>query len=715
MTMMTATAVETPRDSRPWDLFRAVKVRAALRPPERLSPSAWAEKHIVLPRGESARPGRLSHENAPYLASMMDIINMPGVVEATVMKASQIGVSAMCRWLMGYWAATDPDPMGLALPDREKGEKIVENRIVPLFRATPALAMLGTGRAHDLKKQQLKLNNGFILHLMWSGSASALASDPMRRVINDEVDKFQQWAGREAHATDLTRARLTTYEDRRLQLNVSTPTNREGMICVLFEAADHQLYFMMPCPHCGTCQRWVFAQLKWLNRKDLGLEPEADTKTWATAVRHTPASVWYECADCGHHITDAERKRAIQRGRWGEADEHALPRGIEDAKTQTRWPRGTKLGFHVSRFACTWMTLTDITCDGIEASGSLSAMFYYRTNVLGEVFEQLADKTDVSMLRARCAPPEADLPEGQLPPWTHVLIASIDTQKDHFWLVVRAFGPGMLSQRIYHGRIPGGGGNFEELDRWLAHPWPFADASMPPMSVAGGGGIAVIDSGGTRAIALPGEDQEAVDADATRVSRTQEVYAWALQRQAFVRAVKGDAHPRPGIFQRRGDGVFVFMDKTAKVDLWLLDVHHYQTELQDLMQRTSSSGVTDSGSAAVDEKTGELIERPLWRLNFRDDAEYNRHMSNLTKVTLIEAGRRETLWRPIGAGARVDYRACEGYALAAAYMVGVHLLPGLDQYMQQRKAEIARGQYERQHPRKGLMTPDGRPFLATRR
>ena len=40
--------------------------RAAWRPAERLSPSTWAERHWVLSRTQSARPGRWSNAQSPY-------------------------------------------------------------------------------------------------------------------------------------------------------------------------------------------------------------------------------------------------------------------------------------------------------------------------------------------------------------------------------------------------------------------------------------------------------------------------------------------------------------------------------------------------------------------------------------------------------------------------------------------------------------------------
>ena len=82
-----------------------------------------------------------------------------------------------------------------------------------------------------------------------------LKKEPYYRTVADEVDKFEQWAGREAGPVELVWKRLRSYEDRKLQLNISTPTTRFGKIFQLFEGSDYQLFFMVPCPHCKKRQR----------------------------------------------------------------------------------------------------------------------------------------------------------------------------------------------------------------------------------------------------------------------------------------------------------------------------------------------------------------------------------------------------------------------------------------------------------------------------
>ena len=283
--------------------------RSAWKPQERMRPSAWAERHRVLSRMQSARPGKWKNAQAPYLAGLMDLCARRGVEEITIVKAAQMGVSEALRNVVGCYAHQEPDPILLVLPDEQTGRKIVAQRIVPLLRTTPCLAELFTSASRDIQLRHVSLANGFTLRLGWSGSPASLASDPCRVVINDEVDKFQPWSGRESDPISLGYARTQTYEGRRLIVNVSTPTTADGLITRRFEAASTKLRFHVPCPHCDTYQPLAFSNIKWAKFDQGDAAEEA-------AMIETEKAAWYECVSCRQRIDEPQRIAMIRGGRW---------------------------------------------------------------------------------------------------------------------------------------------------------------------------------------------------------------------------------------------------------------------------------------------------------------------------------------------------------------------------------------------------------------
>lgn len=641
----------------------------------------WAERNRVLTH-TSNRVGPFRWSATPHTRAIVKIANTPGVAQLNIMKSSQGGGSESLRSLIGYWAAHAPDPTALALPNRTKGEQIFDNNIKPLFRDTPSLAALMTGRAHDITNDEIKLANGFRLALAWAGSSASAKSDPFRRVINDEVEEFEAFTGN-AHMVDLMRMRLRTYGDRAVEVNISTPGSPMGKMAQLFEGSDYKLYFLVECPGCRSRIRLIWPQLKFRH-----YEPKEPTnRAWAARILREDAA-WYECQVCGHCIDERTKRRIVQDGWYGTVDENGVSDGvIVDAESIEEWPRRTKLSLHFSALYYLWTRFSDIAAEFIDAQGDLSKTIIFHTDTLGEPFQQRIAATDNSVFSRKSQ--EARLPEGIVPWWAAVLIAVIDTQAAGMnWMVIRAWGPGMRSQRIFHGEVPDA-----ELDRWCwGNPWRVENDLFPPMIC----GLVLRDSGGGR--------EEGMTA-----SRTMEVYRWCLERSAHVRAIKGDNKPRPGLFIRRGQGWLRTGDRVKRGDpvpLWLLDVHHFQDELADMISRELASTSED----------GETISEDAWSLNQRDDPIYNAHMAALIKTAVREGSNLAEKWAPFQQGARHDLRDCEGYQVAAAYMANVHLLPDLETFRQMKINEFkqsSRSTEAREDDRQhivGITTPDGRPF-----
>jgi len=646
-------------------VFNAAE-RRAWAPPPRLKPSEWAEQFRVLQPGQSNQPGPWRNSAAPYLAGFMDLAGAVNVNQLNVMKGGQEGFSEACRNLLAMWAHIDPDPCGLTLPDKEKGHNIVNNRIIPMFETTACLRSLFTKKACDIRQGQIKLLNGFLMHLMWARSPSSTSSDPMRRVINDEVDKagFSAWGGGEPAAVSRTWKRLRTYGDRKLQINLSTPTNQSGVIYNLFVNSSVQLYWMVACPICRHRQRLSFRQLRWKK-----LDAKADLAKQAATIMAENA-VWYECSDCGGAITSDMKKAMIRGGYYGTVDGR-----ITHAEDIAEWPRGTTIGIHVGALNCLWEEWSDMVSEFILATNDPAKMFNFRTETLGEPWEESVDRTTPSVYSAKCK--RAALAEGVVPKWAARLLATVDTQHDHFYGVIRAWGPEMRSQRVWHGRLE----TFAEVEKvCMQQAWRCETTDRPPMRPYS----LLIDSGGTK---LEGDV----------AGRTMQVYAWANRHRGMVRPVKGASKPRDGQFMWEGKG---YLGKTSRsrkgrpsVRLWLLDTNHFQ----DLLATLIEVGTQEGDDPATER----------WLLNKRNDDEYNWHMANMHKTMVQAKSGLLEKWVPIEVGAPEHFRDCEVYQVASAYMAMIHQLPTMDAFLrhQDNEAKEHRRREERRRKNKEEKDP----------
>lgn len=655
---------------------------AALRPREPLTCSQWAERHRVL-REDNAIWGPWRNANAPYLRGIMDLGFKRGVREIAGPKAAQVGWSEAGRNILLYIAHYHPAPTGILLPDREKGEQIIKDKVLPAFRETPPTRALMTSRVYDLTKSQITLANPFTLYLMWSGSPSSLASNPMRFAFADEVDKYPKFSGDEGDPLSLLRDRLTTFNEQSRLWKPSTPTTRLGAIWREHEAATIKLYYLVACPNCGVRQRLLWDSIKWEIPKEI-IDPPRRA-AWLLDRKN----VWCECRACGHRIEEREKLHLVGGGVWGTCDERGLADGqIDDAERLDRFPDGTKLSMHISALYPRWINWSTLAAQFIEATAAptIGPLFDFVTGRLGEPFEQRVSRIEsnqFSTLSKRAA-----LPEGVVPAWAACLIASIDTQKDHFYVVIRAWGPGFRSQRIWHGIAT----SFDELDRICATPFTVkAGYTHPPMSVVETG-VAVIDTGGNAF-------------NEGSLSRTQEVYWWAMSRTGWVLPLKGANKPvQADQGYKMGRGYFDPGDGRDKIDipLWLVDVQRYQDELTSLVHRSLEQ---------------ESDEEAIWRLNGRDDPVYNSHLSSMHKIAIRERGEYVDRWVPVRAGARVDYRHLEVYQIFAAFKLRInHLLMSREEYIEQKRIELIQlSKVATPENGRRFTTPWGQPFVATER
>lgn len=676
----------------------AGSVRKGFRAPEQLRPSQWAEKYRVLSRRQSSRPGPWRNENAPPLAVVMDLCVRRTIRELWIKKAGQVGVSEAFRNVIAYWAVNEPDPLLLVLPNEKDGRKIVRKRIIPLFEDTECLAALATGSTRDKKLTAITLSNGFDLQLGWSGSPSSLASDPIRRTGLDEVDKFEQFSGAEASPVDLARVRLKTYVEleQSILVAISTPTTSAGAISVGFEDCPIKLHFFAPCPHCGRFQRLVFDRLGWEKFKDL-----PDAKSRAARIKARKAA-WYECAACSGRIVEAHKRAMLCAGYFGTED--GSWKLYCDGREEGKQPEGDKVGLHYGGLIDLSTSFTAIAAEFVEADGRPEKLMSLYNSTLGEEYRDRVIARTVGTFAAKCRPdPEKGFVPAKakvVPLWASRLLMAVDTQQDYFWFVIRAFGHQFRSQRIHHGRAS----SFDELEELLYRGhFPYEGDKYPPLTCF----LSGIDSGG------------GLDRDRGSATRTDQVYQWCLKDPLKRLPLKGASKPFDEHIRWRD---VEYQDPHQKRDPYRVRLHFIDPLYWRDLKSSYIAGVIPQVDPATGEVTGDVEQ---WALNDYDDDEYNRHLSNVTKVKLREGSKIVERWTTKTVGAHKDYDDCETYLLALAHgPAACFALPTAEQLARQRQA--ARDALNPSQnpapaaapgiiaPAGGVRMPDGRPFLSRR-
>lgn len=428
----------------------------AVAPRERMPVCEWVERNIRLSAEQTSMPGAVRLDHMPYLREILECARDPAVEEITLCAGTQSGKTSALQFSMAYLASEDPGPMMWVAPIVNLAKEISEERMLPLFRDSPALARLIPESKRAIKATRYRLTTCTI-HFTWATSASELASRPKRVLLFDEVDKYPIDLGKEGNPIALGKERQRTFYSRKLY-RASTPTNHKGDIWRSYQSSSRET-FRCPCAECGKYQRLVFSQLKWPARED------AEYDYFAAKVKSARLA-WYECAGCAARIDDVQIRAMIARGVW-------CPEGyeVQDGRVAGEPPRFAHRGFWWNAIYSPFLTLSDIAAEHLLCEHDPEKRQNFTNSWLAELWNADAKKMRTSRMDAV----KAGYVRGEVPEADVVLTLGADVQQDHIWFVVRAWDATGRSWLIDWGRYDGRGQRAGDLAALrygvLDRPW----------------------------------------------------------------------------------------------------------------------------------------------------------------------------------------------------------------------------------------------------
>jgi phage terminase large subunit GpA-like protein len=496
-----------------------VEVRRAWAPRERLTVSQWADAHRILSSAATPTPGPWSTDREPWQRGVMDAVH-EGAETIVCMKSGQIGLTeSLILNTIGYHIAHDPCPMLLVEPSEALAKRLSKNRLAFMLNATPALAAkVPAVRSRSSSRSLLHTSfTGGYLVLAGANSPTALASDPMRIVMFDEVDKYPPHLGDEGDPVSLGMKRTTTFWNR-LHVLASTPTLRGSSKIEAWFLLSDQRRYVIPCPRCSH-RDWI----TWNDPLHFRVVFE----------NRDPATAHLECPQCHGWIEDHERVGMIATGAW---EPTAPYRGV--------------IGFHVWEVYKSTSTLRRIV-EGFLRARELGReeQREWTNQTLGETWEEPGEAIETHVLIARRERYLAEVPAGVL-----FLTAGVDTQDDRLEAWVWGWGLGEEQWLIDIRTLPGDPATPEVwtmLDELLERQWRHARGHTPMIAAVG------IDSAG---------------------HRTDHVYAYVAknqQRRVYATIGRDGQRPiwTPGHQPRDGKA-------RRKVPLFVVGVDNAKAELQ---------------------------------------------------------------------------------------------------------------------------------------
>ena len=461
-------------DPRALEVYRKRRQNAIalFAPPEDITISAWAEKHRVMPKGTTDRPGPFHAEK--FQVEMMNAVLDPLVHEVVIKKSTQIGYSdAVINNIVGYFMDIDPKPIMLVQPTIDNAKDYGKKRITPMIESTAVLKIKVSDRVSRQAGNTLSLKEfpGGFLKLTGANAGSGLRSDPVPIVLFDEIDGYPLDVEGEGDPIMIGTRRTDAFANFKI-VKGSTPAKPRGISSIekAFEKSDQRMFFV-PCPECGFMQAllWRDEDAGENSPRDFHLTYSVDADGQVVA-----SSVFYVCSGCKAKIPEYRKQSMLDAGTW-------VP----------KFPDRPIVGFYInalySPWRQNWKALAQEWHEANEEKNPEKMKAFINLR-LGETWEEQGDSLEPHMLRKRCEDYAADVPAG-----VAILTAAVDVQGDRLEVVVKGWGAKEESWLIAYQQFfgdPGQGDVWNDVDEFLLTE--FEHASGRKLRVH----CAMVDSGG---------------------------------------------------------------------------------------------------------------------------------------------------------------------------------------------------------------------------
>lgn len=547
--------------------------------------SEWADHNRVLSREESPSAGLWKTENTPYLKAIMDTFTDKTTQVTTFLKPSQVGATEAGINICAYTIDRSPCRLLYVMPDEELAKDFSVDRLQKALKNTPSVANK-IDTADRSKALMVRYHGGFI-RLSGANSPAKLASWPIPRVIMDEVDKYPMWTGREANPISLVKERTKNWPWRKI-LVMSTPTTEYGYVYKSYMESEAKYEYMVPCPECGHYQSLNFKNLKFPNElNDIKLSKET----------------YYECEKCKYHIRDRDKIEMLRKGKWVNKESIGYT-----PKT---------VGFRLNTLYSPWVQFYEVAKEFLKSKDDPTSLMNFVNSWLGEPWKSKAAQIKSKSVLEH----KTTLRSGVIPKDTVLLTGGVDCQKGYFYWVIRAWLPGMKSQKVANGSAM----TFDDVANIMDMEWPI-EGSDKKMQVV----LYAVDTG----------------------YNTEEVYDFCYMHYPVSIPVKGMSKEMSTYFRRK---------QLNPKD------HNLNWTQSQILYEVDTNKYKDLIAYRLQKKAGEY---GAWMVDADTDEVYAEMITAEQKV-LVE-GRE--VWKPIAQHRDNHYLDCEVYAYVAADAMNVRSL-----------------------------------------
>lgn len=386
-------------------------------------PLDWLVENIRLPH--SARSQRFSPDNAPWLNDVFRAVCNDRVKQIVVRAPTGGGKTTLLELVVPWIIAQQPGPMLLVGQTDETASDWAESRLMPILEACPPVARLFPQDRHKKRKTAIMFSH---MALFMSGAnMSSLQEKSMRYCYGDECWQWDQ---------GMIGEMKKRHHDRwnRKTILVSQGSTTKDDFDNEFQAGEIREWGT-ECESCGEWHKYLWTSIKY----DEAKTPEGDWDWQAVA-----SSVRHECPHCGFVTLDTTqgRRGMSSRGRYEVQDENQ--------------PIAGNVSFTWSAQSVWWISWADMVIEWIKANdskkrGVTEPLKQFRQKRLAQSWSDEVELPEMNLTAGDYY--FADHLDGQPVDGEVKRLIGIDRQRDHFWMIARAFRADGSSRLIYHSKV----------------------------------------------------------------------------------------------------------------------------------------------------------------------------------------------------------------------------------------------------------------------
>ena len=397
----------------------------------------WA-KGLKLPKGGYAIPGRFSTETTRYMEPVMEAIQDERVREVTVCKAVQTGGTLCAAEIpAAYFQSNAPGPMMWTQQTDKAVKEHSKGRFNKFFRNVPQIKVQLPTNRHDMTNSEIYLADSYLI--VNAANLSSLQSKSIQYKINSEC-----WLW-DAGLLDHARARVSKFEE----VGTSKIINESQ---ASFEKDDfHKAYLMghqavwgIRCFGCGE-----YSALEFFGRDASNPEKKAcvvwdstaKDKDGAWNTERAAATARWVCPKCGVPHEDTPRTRTL----WNATGKYLI--GNPSAPDTHRSFRWNSL---VSR-PMSMMVTQFLAANAAAKIGLTEDLKKFKMQRLAQFWVE-DDLSETILLKGSGYVLAGMDPLAKLDNEAERFV-TIDRQRDHFWIAVRAWRRDGSSRLLYFSRV----------------------------------------------------------------------------------------------------------------------------------------------------------------------------------------------------------------------------------------------------------------------